>query len=469
MELTKHFEGKKWEIVYGSYDGMEKRSVDMLYAVLKRYVPYIPEVVTAPTDRAPRRIYVGTKQSSGFIAEYTKDISFAENELYYKVGTEEIIISGADESAVFYSVCAFADDFLPYGANAPAKHINDLSPFIDDFFPAEYRHVPSAKERGLWTWGHVIFDYKKYIENLARLKMNRVTIWNDVAPVNAREVVEYAHSWGVKVIWGFSWGWGEDVNIASDDCMRAWGEKALDVWNSQYAATGADGIYFQMFTETSDSERDGVCIASAAVKWVNHISGRILSAHPGLHIEFGLHATSVRSKLDIIAGTDPRVDIVWEDCGDFPWGYRASLADDQKGTLDFTDAITSLRGGNGCGAVMKGACWLNWSIFANQKAPFVLGVSEEDEIIEKLPLRTESMRFQESFWMRNGEYALEVIRLFCKNTHGNAIISDLAEDGLFERRVHLPIALFAEMCFDCESDFKTLLSRVSGRSYVNRA
>lgn len=71
--------------------------------------------------------------------------------------------------------------------------------------------------------------------------------------------------------------------------------------------------------------------------------------------------------------------------------------------------------------------------------------------------------------MRNGEYALEVIRLFCKNTHGNAIISDLAEDGLFERRVHLPIALFAEMCFDCESDFKTLLSRVSGRSYVNRA
>ena len=224
-----------------------------------------------------------------------------------------------------------------------------------------------------------------------------------------------------------------------------------------------------MFTETSDSERDGVCIASAAVKWVNHISGRILSAHPGLHIEFGLHATSVRSKLDIIAGTDPRVDIVWEDCGDFPWGYRASLAGDQKGTLDFTDAITSLRGGNGCGAVMKGACWLNWSIFANQKAPFVLGVSEEDEIIEKLPLRTESMRFQESFWMRNGEYALEVIRLFCKNTHGNAIISDLAEDGLFERRVHLPIALFAEMCFDCESDFKTLLSRVSGRSYVNRA
>ena len=87
MELTKHFEGKKWEIVYGSYDGMEKRSVDLLYAVLKRYVPYIPEVVTAPTDRAPRRIYVGTKQSSGFIAEYTKDISFAENELYYKVGT----------------------------------------------------------------------------------------------------------------------------------------------------------------------------------------------------------------------------------------------------------------------------------------------------------------------------------------------------------------------------------------------
>lgn len=468
MELTKHFEGTKWEIVYGSYCGMEKRAVDLLYAALKRYVPYIPEVVTEPTDRAPRRIYVGTKQSSAFAAERLANITLAENELYYKVGTDEIIISGADESAVFYSACTFVDDFLPYGANASAKHINDLAPFIDDFFAAEYRHVPSAKDRGLWTWGHVIFDYKKYIENLARLKMNRVTIWNDVAPVNAREVVEYAHSWGVKVIWGFSWGWGVDVDIASDDCMRSWGEKALDIWNTQYAATGADGLYFQMFTETSDSERDGVCIASAAVKWVNHISDKILASYPGLHIEFGLHATSVRNKLDVIAGTDPRVDIVWEDCGDFPWGYRASLAGNQKGTLEFTDTITSLRGGNGCGAVMKGACWLNWSIFANQKAPFVLGVSEEDEIIEKLPLRTESMRFQESYWMKNGGYALELIRLFCKNTHGNAIISDLAEDGLFERRVHLPIALFAEMCFDCTADFETILSRVAGRSYVNR-
>ena len=69
--------------------------------------------------------------------------------------------------------------------------------------------LPSAviENRGIWTWGYVIYDYRRFLDNMARLKMNRVTVWNDVPPVNCRQFIEYAHSRGIKVILGYSWGY----------------------------------------------------------------------------------------------------------------------------------------------------------------------------------------------------------------------------------------------------------------------
>ena len=354
--------------------------------------------------------------------------------------------------------------------DAPAKHIFELIPFIEDFKNEEYRLIPSTDDRGLWTWSHVIYDYKKYIENLARLKLNRVTVWNDKTPINAAEFVEYAHSYGVKVIWGYSWGWSQsvDFDISSDEQMHEWGEKALETYEKQYAGTNADGIYFQMFTETANTVQNGVSIAEAAVKWTNYISGKILEKYPHLHIEFGLHAMSVSSQLETIAGTDQRVSIVWEDCGDIPYSYRAEANDGKGNTLKFTEKISSLREGNNCGAVMKSASWLNWGIFAPQTGPYIMGVSDEEEIREKMKVRTDAMRYQEYYWIKNGESALEIMRTFIKNAHGKAMMSQLVEDGLFERRVHLPVALFAEMCFNCDASFRDMLARLSARDYVNR-
>ena len=469
-ELTKYYQGEKWEIIYGKYAGLEKRAVELMYMTLKKYVPYICEVTASPTDRTKRKIFIGTKSSNRLIDEKLSGITFAKNEIYYKVTKDEIIISGYDDSAVYYAACTLVDDFIPRGMDAPAKHIFELIPFIDDFKNEEYRLIPSTDDRGLWTWGHVIFDYKKYIENLARLKMNKVIVWNDFAPINAGEFVEYAHSFGVKVIWGYSWGWSQsvDFDISSDEQMREWGEKALNIYEKQYADTKADGIYFQMFTETANTEQNGVSIAKAAVKWTNYISGIILEKYPDLHIEFGLHAMSVASKLETIAKTDKRVSIVWEDCGNIPYSYRAETNDGTLGTLKFTESISSLRNGENCGAVMKSASWLNWGLFAPQTGPYIMGLSDEEEIREKLKMRTDAMRYQEYYWLKNGESALDIIRCFIKNAHGRAIMSQLVEDGLFERRVHLPVALFAEMCFNCDVPFSDIFARVSIRDYVNR-
>lgn len=160
-ELTKYYQGEKWEIIYGKYAGLEKRAVELMYMTLKKYVPYICEVTASPTDRTKRKIFIGTKSSNRLIDEKLSGITFAKNEIYYKVTKDEIIISGYDDSAVYYAACTLVDDFIPRGMDAPAKHILELIPFIDDFKNEEYRLIPSTDDRGLWTWGHVIFDYKK--------------------------------------------------------------------------------------------------------------------------------------------------------------------------------------------------------------------------------------------------------------------------------------------------------------------
>ena len=75
--------------------------------------------------------------------------------------------------------------------------------------------APDVEDRGIWTWGHTIYDYRSFMDNMLRLKMNEIVVWNDYAPINAREIADYAHSLGMKLIWGFAWGWGVDCNTSA--------------------------------------------------------------------------------------------------------------------------------------------------------------------------------------------------------------------------------------------------------------
>ncbi len=51
----------------------------------------------------------------------------------------------------------------------------------------ELNSRPAVKNGGIWTWGHVIYDYRSFIDNMVMLKLNTVTIWNDFLPKNARK------------------------------------------------------------------------------------------------------------------------------------------------------------------------------------------------------------------------------------------------------------------------------------------
>lgn len=471
MELTKTHPERRWEIVYGAYTGMEGHAIDLVQAAIKRYVPYIVSLYPTPTGKA-NVLYVGTKESNPQIANLLADVELPAGATYVKVSGEgegqTVIIAGADAAACYYAAVEFADDYLPSARRKPVGHPFFQTPFVDELPAYEHLSVPAVKQRGLWTWGHVIFDYRSYLRNMARLKLNKITVWNDFAPINGKEFVDYAHSWGIRVIWGYSWIWDEkpDEVIRNPEIRAQWKEKILRQYAEDYAHLGGDGIYFQTFTETNDTTLDGQNRAACAVDWVNEVSSELLKAYPDLLIEFGLHATSVRNDLEEIAKTDPRVSIVWEDCGAFPYAYGAQAVEDLEATSAFSAQIAALRGGKGFGAVLKGMSWLDWSLFEHQIGPFILGESMREEIKEKLMLRRDILRYQQSYWLQNGKAACRILRELAAATNGTAELSALLEDGLFEEKIWLPAALFSELLWDAATDYEQLLGKVSRREIV---
>ena len=51
---------------------------------------------------------------------------------------------------------------------------------------------------------------------MARQKFNELVLWNDYIPVNIEDIIDYAHSYGIKVVLGYSWGWKEIAKKAKE-------------------------------------------------------------------------------------------------------------------------------------------------------------------------------------------------------------------------------------------------------------
>jgi hypothetical protein len=297
---------------------------------------------------------------------------------------------------------------------------------------------------------------------MASLKLNMITVWNDYVPVNAAEFVRYAHEKEIKVIWGYSWGWGEvSLDISDEIILKKWTDAAVRTYETQYAGLGGDGIYFQLFTETFERLQNGVVIAKAAARWVNTISAELLSRHPGMTIQFGLHASSVKDDLDFIKEVDPHVTIVWEDCGSFPYHYIPQKTGDFEETLAFTKTISGLRGdGEKFGAVLKGLSCLNWDIFEHQKGNFIMGANLSAGI-KDAKLKAAIWRYIQAYWIRNSDKAYETIKVIHEKTQGRTAISALVDDGLFEDKIWYPAALFAAMTWDVNMNIKDLACEVA--------
>ena len=200
------------------------------------------------------------------------------------------------------------------------------------------------------------------------------------------------------------------------------------------------------------------------VRWVNRVCARILTLKPGLELQFGLHATSVRSRIASIAAVDPRIRIVWEDCGAFPYAYMPENLTGRAETAAFTDELAHLRPNASVGVVFKGMICLDWTTFVHRTAPECIGEASETAIAQRQPMARRIMRLVQSSWLTNGGAMLDTVRQLA--VHEDSQILALLEDGLFDRQIWFPAALFAAALWDCGQSIDQLIHETALRPDV---
>lgn len=465
---------KKVAIIYGELkNDIQKRAIEELSAILLDYTAEYPICVVRGEDAHEefRRIYIGTKESNRYISCHSNGNLTTPESYSIIVKDDTVTIEGADDAGVLYGVLDFYNKYIIKFEHSKIRGTNEdwFNPFEAEALPEfELISAPAAKERGLWTWGHVIYDYRGYLHNMMKLKMNSVIIWNDFAPTNARDIVAYAHSCNIKVYWGFDWLWDTDCGRFRIGNLEGEAERIFRNYEEQYADSDGDGIYFQTFTERKVDNIDGILIAEAAAKFVNQTSALFYEKHPNLEIQFGLHATSVKNKLEFIRTVDPRIRIVWEDCGAFPFSYLPTELGNFNETNELVGKIACLRGeGERFGVVTKGTVTLDWSKFKHQGGSQCIGVSSRYMRENHLCRRARQWRYIQTGWISNADRAIEMIGQMCRAKEGDLSIFGLVEDGMFEEKIFFPVALYSEMLWDCDENIKEMIKAVSMRNYVS--
>lgn len=474
-------EKRNWKIIYTSYEGMEKKAVELVSkemgAMILRekdiytiYVLPCEQVKNAAVDK--NAVVIGLYDENEIIRRYIKKDEIKKDGYVVKVmdnpeNTELklVLITANDAQSLYYGAVDFVDDYLSDATPVDHRPIRIYGEMFDFKLPDYYNSsAPKVKKRTVFTWGHPINDYKNYIENMARLKLNQVIIWNDFIPINSKEIVEYAHEYGIEVIWGFAWGWSTNCNNIDLDALDKLAEDIVKQYENEYLGMG-DGIYFQSFTELNADKIGDRLISEVVADFVNVVSGKLLEKYPDLFIQFGLHATSVKDHLEFIAKVDKRVEIIWENCGAFPyWGDPLVVNDEHfEKTIEFNDKIIALRKEGSFGMLFKGFLTLDWiDRFAHQEGPFILGMAN-DTLIEKDREMVKPMwRYFQTGYMKNGEYAYRM----AKHIADNAPEVTLGMAGQFAGGIWFAEALCAQIFWECDKPYDEIFEKVSKRRSV---
>lgn len=471
---------KDWKIIYASYRGVAKRAVQLLSREAGGLIIREPEVYSIyvlPCERegceiSKNAFFIGLYADSPTIRTYVSEDEVPHDGFLVRVIENPtdpegryVILTAHTEAELYAAVVSFLDDYIP--GSAPDHCPNPMPDLIFDSPLRIYSYTerPAFARRSVFTWGHSFNSYRAYIENMARMRLNEVIIWNDYLPLNIEDIIEYAHSFGIRVILGYSWGWreiGKDAETIPEEALLALKEKVVKAYREIYAPTGCDGIYFQSFTERHEEILDGKPIARIVTDFVNGTAAALYAQKPDLRLLFGLHATSVKSWLSEIERVDPRIEILWEDCGAFPYSYSSALPreEDFKKTLAFTEKLLSLRGGVGVGLVFKGVMMLDWSRFAMQRGPYIMGDNAERIARHDRRIRANAWRQYAANWTESGKKAHELL-CHVKETCQKDVNICLA--GTFDGGIYLPEALCAQMLRRLHEDFPHTLRRVMRR------
>ena len=378
-------------------------------------------------------------------------------------GTNTVAIVGDTPAAVLYGVFDFADVLIHevvLKATADRNRADRIF-YRDAFFRLEslpefaHRTAPETAVRSIFTWGHVIDDYRLFFREMARSRLNRVILWNEYPPVNARDVVAEAHAWGIEVYWGFAWGWGTDCTEANVNELGKLGDKVFAEWRRVWAPLPGDGIYFQSFTEFwGREELGGRLIAEAVTELVNDVSRRIRAERPGLPIVFGLHSGSVSKRLPLIERTDPSIEILWENCGGFPFWEG-----NEKPATAFVDKILDSK--RPVGLAWKAQLRQDWSCWAHQSGPYLLGCAGADVTRRDVALAEELQGLYTEDWYESGREAHALLRHIRGGAHPPAELNSVTE---YNPPFAFSTLAEAELFWSAAEDWENVARRVRFRA-----
>ena len=434
--------GGTWKIVYSSAEGPQGRALEVLterigFHLLRERHLAIPLVLPIEQDggepvKGKRdMIVIGRVQENATLRRYLgKDAEKLVPKDGYLIRTlhdgehEVVLLAGDTPEAVLWAAFDFLDVQVPLmeGSIAPPRgrypgtffraNKRDLAKFDNDKekrIPVRsIACAPQTPVRSVFSWGHEMDDYRATFREMARARFNRIIIWNNQRVINARDVVEEAHSWGIKVFWGFAWGWSLHCDTADIHNLGKLSDAIIDEWHRIWKPMGGDGIYFQSFTETDRQELAGRSIAEAVVELVNMTAKRIHEEAPETEIVFGLHSNSIRKPgaTDFIAKTDPSLEILWENCGGFPfWEGNGRTGGPDN---EFCEKILALT--PSVGFVWKAQLYLDWKNWIEPAGPFMLGCAGRRMREYHQSIMQPMQCSFDNDWFQNGKFAWESIR-----------------------------------------------------------
>lgn len=463
------YPGPRWTLLYGSYAGSERFAVNELQHMVQRCLPYVLEVLSAGEMPHVSRnlILIGTPSENPRIAElgqkglielptHAEGYTVACLNSPWQTNLRLVVIAGSDMSGVLYGVEEF-------NKRLAVLFTRDLQPgelrASFDGLPAfSESGAPLIENRGIWSWGYVIYDYRRLLDNMARLKMNRLTVWNDHPPINCRQFIDYAHSRGIKVILGYSWGYAlSKLDPTNPRHLQLIKGEVLQNYEKLYRNLGMDGIYFQTFTEQSNTMIGGKSIAGLACDWVNDIARALLAKHPKLHIEWGLHASSIQEHYVDLKNLDPRLTIVWEDAGGLPYSYDPEAPPKGDRTLDYSEKLATFRPGSEFAMCAKGWIQLRWPTESEPHGAFIIGERAHDYIRKRLEERQPRWDYVNSRWIANYPIAMRFYSRICATTPAPMTVVGLIDDGMFEQRIQTSAALLGEMLWNPNRSEKAVL------------
>jgi len=331
----------------------------------------------------------------------------------------------------------------------------DLAALANGAEPLVRADAPRIQTRGLWSWAGRIYNYERYLDNMARWKLNTLVLWHAYAPANGRALADYAKRRGVDLVWGYNLAYENPVCPSDTLERRRWQEYVVRTYERDYAPIGATTVYFQAFTETGDKQRfcrfgdqcpngcKGKSGGQLLVEWMNPMIEALLARHPNVHVVCGVHASALHTDYRDVAGLDPRASLMWEDAGDFPFAYDPEKVHTTTfaQTLDLTHQLAELRGPAAEAAF----------VFKGMSASYggLDAMLEPDPVLERLAAEREpAWRKSERGWRAHLDSELEAARIVAAHAPGRTTLVGLAEDGLWEERAWFPVVAFAESAWN---------------------